>query len=631
MDKQRISKSQFQAPTMPAPWIPVLEQSNKGGLGVDELRRNPPVPVRVTSLRSPGIIVNSTLTLYWDGIVVDQYVMSQEQYDTGMVNFDVMPSDIADGVDVEIYYTSITPEGVNPTVSESYFVRVNTTVPGNPPLNPTDPINTNLQPPRDIPKPVTDANSASGITVTIPNWVNMEVGDVLTLTWGQTRIPFGRPLEQADLDHPLTIHVSQATILANSNTLGLKVFYDIRDIVGNWSLNSPPFLTDVEAGPNTMPAVRVTEADVNGDIDLSRLGTGNAHVTVPVYTPWTALDHVAIRWHGLTAAGTSVDETVEFNMTPDDEGFPVTREIQNATVTAIAGGTAVVYYEVNNVRRSRRKALTVSGAIPPLTKPQVLEAQNGELDPATLPAAGATVGVPQYPGMALNDRIYLYWDGTTAAGDATHYTADQVVTTLGFVTFSVPTAANVTPLAGGSVKIYYTVVSGLVSRTSETLDLDVKRNESVQKIDDFNIPEDKIISTGGTFPTVHTQVLFHSGTGVAGVSLSYDPVGQGANPALFQRPALQVCIADIGSQTIQIDLREPWVEVTINAFGAIRGATTLEFRDDSDQILSSITPSAGSPSGQTLRHSTTGAAAIRYLRIIGQENWTVWDNINMRR
>lgn len=631
MDKKRIDKTQLQAPTMPAPWIPVLEQSNKGGLGVGELRKNPPVPVRVTAFRDAGITVDSTLSLYWDRVLVDQYVMSQEQHDTGMVNFDVHPNEIPDGVDIEIFYTSVTREGVNPTVSEPYFVLVNTRVPGNPPLNATEPVNNNLPPPRGIPNPVTDGNSATGITVIIDNWVNMEIGDILTLTWGQTRIPFGRPLEQADLDRPLAIFVSQATILANSNMLGLKVFYDIRDIVDNWSLNSPPFITDVEAGPNTMPAVRVTEADANGNIDLARLGTGNAHVMVPVYTPWTALDRVAIRWHGLTAGGTSVDETVEFNMTPDDEGFPVTKEIQNATVTAIAGGTAVVYYEVNNVRRSRRRPLTVSGVIPPLPKPQLLEEQNGVLDPATLPAAGATVVVPQYPGMALNDRIYLYWEGTTAAGDPTHYSADQPVTALGFVTFSVPTAANITPLAGGSVRIFYTVVTGLASRTSDTLDLSVKRNQPVLKIEDFDIPGNNIIQAGGSFATLNTRVAFLSGDGGAGISEVYDPVSQGADPALFQRPALQVCIADAGTQTIQLDLLQPCVQVTINVFGATRGLTTLEFRDAANQVLYSITPPAGNPPSQTLRFTTNGPASIRYLRIIGQQDWTVWDNINLYR
>lgn len=467
------------APNLPAPWIPVLEQSNKGGLGVEELRKQPPVPVRVTALKDLGIVVNSTLTLYWNGGVVDQYIISQEQYDTGMVNFDVMPSEILDGENIEVLYHCITPQGVNLATSLSYYVRVNTLVPGNPPLNPVAPVNENLAPPGNIPNPVTDAHATAGILVRIANWINMEVGDLLTLTWGQTRIPFGRPLEQADLNHPLTILVDQQTILANGNTLGLKVFYDIHDNVNNWSLNSLPFVTDVSAGPNTMPAPRVGQADANGDIALSNLGTENVKVDIPVYSPWSALDHVIIRWHGVTPAGTSVDESVEFDMTAGDEGFPVTREIKNATVTAIAGGTAVVYYEVNGVRRSKSKALTVSGAIPALAPPQVLEQVNGVLDPATLPAPGATVVVAQYPGMALTDHIYLYWEGTTQDGQPTHFAADKAVTAIGLISFSVPTAANVTPLAGGSVKIYYTVVSGLVSRTSDALQLTVKAGGAV--------------------------------------------------------------------------------------------------------------------------------------------------------
>lgn len=613
------------------PSIPVVDQANKGGLGVLELRKNPPEPVVVTAPIALGMQPNTTLVLYWDNRVVDSYKISQEQLGTGLIVFRVQPHLILDNDNAVLYYTSASPIGGNPDTSPTRTVIVNTQVPGNPPLNPTDPINTNLQPPRNIPNPVTDANSANGITVTIPNWVNMEVGDILTLTWGQTRIPFGRPLEQSDLDRPLTIHVSQATILANSNMLGLKVFYDIRDIVGNWSLNSTPFITDIEAGPNTMPAPRVTEADANGDIDLARLGAGNVHVVVPVYSPWTAQDHVAIRWHGLTAGGSSVDETVEFDMTPGDEGFPVTKEIQNPTVTAIAGGTAVVYYEVNNVRRSRRRSLTVSGTVPPLTKPQVLEAQNGVLDPAILPGTGATVVVPQYAGMDEDDKIYLYWEGTTAAGDATHYSAEHTVGTIGFVQFSVPTAANVTPLAGGSVKIYYTVVVGLVSRTSDTLQLSVSRNQPVELTEAFDMVGNNIIRAGNSIRPPHTLISFASGAGTAGVNDVYDPVSQGGDPVLFQRPALQVCIADVGVQTILIDLLQTWDRVTINVLGAVHGRTTLEFRDEFDRFLYGTTPPSGSPRNQTLQYSANGGTPIRYLRIFGQQNWTVWDNIKMIR
>lgn len=463
-------------PTLPAPGIPVLEQSNKGGLGVEELRKEPPVPVRVTALKDPGVVVDSTLTLYWDGQVVDQYTINQDQYDTGLVSFDVMPAEILDGENIEVFYQCVTPEGINPTISSPYFVRVNTKVPGDPPLNSPAPINEKLQLPRNIPDTITDDDVASGINVTIPNWTNMEVGDVLTLTWGQTRIPFGRPLEQADLDHPLAILVDGATILANGNTLDLRVFYDIRDNVNNWSLNSLPFITDVVAGPDTMPAPTVTQADANGVIELSELGTRNVQVVIPVYSPWTNTDHVIIRWRGLTNAGTAVDESVEFDMT---ENRPVTKEIKNATVTAIAGGTAVVFYEVNGLRQSKSKSLTVNGEIPALLPPQVLEQVNGVLDPATVPNQGATVVIAQYTGMNYGDHIYLYWEGTTQDGASTYYAADTPVETIGLTRFSVPKAANVAPLAGGSVKIYYTVVSGPSNRTSDPLELYVKAGVAV--------------------------------------------------------------------------------------------------------------------------------------------------------
>jgi hypothetical protein len=613
---------------MGEPWIPVLLQPNKGGLGVEDLRQIPPVPVRVTAFRDPGITPDATLTLYWDGRDVAHYVMSPEQFDTGMVNFDVSPDEILDDENIEVFYHSITREGVNPTISFSYYVRVNTKVPGNPPLNSSEPVNRALPPPRNIPNPVTDANSSNGIDVTIDNWANMELGDVLTLTWGQTRIPFGHPLTDADLGHPLTIHVDLATILANSNTLGLKVFYDIRDIVGNWSLNSPPFITDIEAGANTMPAPRVAEADTAGDISLARLGTSNANAIVPAYSPWAATDHVAIRWHGLTAEGSSVDESVEFDMTANDEGFPVSKEIKNATVTAIAGGTAVVYYEVNGLRRSKRRSLTVSGALVPLAAPAVLEAQNSVLDPATLPANGATVIVSQYAGMTTTDRIYLYWDGTTANGDTTQYSDNKLVTTIGAVSFSVPRATNVDPLAGGSLKISYSVVSGLVDRPSSTLSLTVKANAATKETETFDVHDNSVISQGGVINTPYTVITFLSGNGTAGIDNNYTPPRE-ADPSMFLKPVLQVSINDVGAnQRIQIELKKACARARINVHGANLGHTTLAFQDANHTNLHSVTPPAGGALNLEISYASTGAP-IKYLMITAQKDWTLWDNLEM--
>jgi hypothetical protein len=614
------------------PRIPVVEQTNKGGLGVLELRKNPPENVIVTAIAAFGMLEFTTLSLYWDESLVHSFQITQEQLATGVIVFSVAPSLIPDNDNAEFYYTSHSPIGGNPDRSPSRFVRVNTRVPGAPPLFPIEPINSNLPPPSGIPNPVTDANSANGITVTIPNWVNMEVGDILTLTWGVSRVPFGRPLEQADLDHPLTIFVSQAVILANPNVLAMSVFYDIRDIVDNWSLNSLPFKTDIEAGPNTLPAPRVTEAIGDDDIALGDLGTSNAHVEIPVYTPWTAQDHVVISWLGLTAAGIRVDETVAFDMTPGDEGFTVIKEILNATVTAIAGGSAVVYYEVNGVRRSRRRLLTVSGQIPALPAPRMENLDgNGDIDPALLPPTGAVVTIAQYPGMASTDHVYLYWEGTTQTGDLTHYSDDQPVTSIGPMTFRVPVAANVTPLEGGSVRIFYTVVNGALSRSSDPLLLDVKATAPpiVIETETFTVHDSSIIGAGGVINTPFTRITQVSGNGTSGIDDAYDPVGQGADPAMFQRPVLQACINDVGAnQHVQIELIKPCKAFTFNVHGANRGLATLEVRDQANGLLQSITPASGSPLNQALSYRTTGAL-IKYLVIIGRKDWTVWDNLKM--
>jgi hypothetical protein len=460
---------QLPAPTLPAPWIPVVEQSNKGGLGVEELRKNPPEPVDVTSLIDLGILPGATMTLFWNDLAVDSYVISRPQIETGVLSFKVQPSEIVDGEDIVVFYTSITAEGVNLTVSHPYTVRVNTKVPGTPPLNSPEPINQNLEAPRNIPTPITDAIAAQGIDVVISPWTNMEVGDVLTLTWGQNKIVMPA-LNAGDLQRPVIVHVSSDIILSTSQTLGLKVFYDIRDNVGNWSLNSLPAKTDVEAGVSDLFAPRVVKAAGDNDLALGDLGTADAEVQIPAYSPWSIGDRVDLYWLGLTAGGIEVNATDVYFMRNGDQGFTVTMNIPNAPVVAIAGGSAMVYYEVNGARRSARTHITVSGAIQKLPAPEILQAPGTELDPVSVPPTGASVLVKWSPGMALGDQVYVYWNGTTAAGGGTSFTTNMEVTVLGQdLLFTVPKDQQVVPLAGGTLDLYYVVVPavGGAQRESE--------------------------------------------------------------------------------------------------------------------------------------------------------------------
>ena len=467
-------------PTMPPPGIPVVDLANKGGLGVLELRKNPPEDVQVTAIIKPGYInPGDTLFLYWDGEEVDSYTIEKPQSDTGFLLFNVHPQYILDTESARVEYSSFTAPVANEATSFPYFVRVKTTVPGDPDPVPATPVlNENLAKPNGIPAIIDDAVANNGITVTIVPWIYMDVGDVLTLTWGQTQIKLPS-ITQDQVGKPISVPVDRATILATSNTLGLRVFYDIRDVVGNWSLQSLPAITDVEAGANNLPPPRVREAAGDNDINLTELGLSNAHVDIPIYSPWSIGDSIVLHWVGKTAGGVAVEQTVTYVTRPDDEGWPISLEIDNANVVALAGGSAIVYYEVNNLHRSRRLSITVSGAIQKLPPPDVREQVGGVLDPANVTAAGATVIVPAYAGMNSTDKIVLYWTGTTAGGGNTSYTAEKPGNNNNQdVIFNVPKAQHVDILAGGSVSLYYHVVTAQgIGRDSDPLPLSVKAGQ----------------------------------------------------------------------------------------------------------------------------------------------------------
>lgn len=623
METKHTFPLQLPDPTLPAPWVPVAQ--NKGGLGVDELRKNPPVPVRVTALADRGLMPGALMTLFWGGFQVDSYILRQEQIDTGLLSFDVSPGEIVDGENIEVSYRSLTAEGLNPTVSFPCYIRVNTQVPGDPPLNPSEPVNAGLSPPSGIPRPVTDAHVATGIDVIILNWVNMEADDVVTLTWGNTRIAHP-PLTIGEVNRPVTIHVDGDTILANSNTLGLKIYYDIRDIVGNWSLNSKPFITDIEAGPNTMPAPRITEAQGDDDIALPELGSSDAHVIVPVYSPWAVNDNVTVLWEGLTAGGIRVDERVSYFTQADEEGFSVTKEITNATVAAIGGGSAIVYYEVNGTRRSRRKAITVSGTTQRLAGPTIAQQSGGVLDPARVPQTGATVIVKAIPGMDVGDTVYLYWDGLTAAGGTTQYSTQTDVTDSNAdITFTVEKAKHVVPLAGGSLKLHYTLVNGAVSRESETTSYSVAPLSAAIR-EDFTGQPPQLLQAGATLDTGLISIHFMDGLGYAGFPQN-DKLPE--NPGAIAMPALHVCyqnpLLNPGIQSIQIDLRQACTTFECDIHG-LNGTTTISLLNSSLGLIDSVTPST-----QTNYHFsyTTTSEPIRFLRIVADKDWTRWDNFVM--
>ncbi|WP_397449273.1 hypothetical protein [Pseudomonas sp. NA-150] len=97
-----------------------------------------------------------------------------------------------------------------------------------------------------------------------------------------------------------------------------------------------------------------------------------------------------------------------------------------------------------------------------LTAPDVIEA-----DPISLiinmikPITAATVVVPHYQGMRVNDKVTMIWEGTAGAGSVSQ---TKSVLTLGPVSFTV-SFNTIVANAGSYVSIYYQVESA-VSKTT---------------------------------------------------------------------------------------------------------------------------------------------------------------------
>jgi hypothetical protein len=151
---------------------------------------------------------------------------------------------------------------------------------------------------------------------------------------------------------------------------------------------------------------------------------------------------------------------------------------------AISQGYAVVSYTLHKTDgtkvRSRRTQVQVTGAVQRLAAPDVQEAAGGML---AADVTQATVEIAPYTGMAAGDLVTLVWSGLMANGQPTDYRPEYTVSgaTVGDpVTFAVPGAAQVAPLDGGGVTVWYQVTpaDGL-SQVSESLKLSVGQAPAV--------------------------------------------------------------------------------------------------------------------------------------------------------
>jgi hypothetical protein len=326
---------------------------------------------------------------------------------------------------------------------------------------PPTPENTNLiapvLPPEVLANGVDATWAASGVPVTIEPYPNMDEGDRLRLNWGGAYIE--RTVVKADVGNPVTLTVDDATIRSVGDSDALQVRYQVFDLVNNRSGWSPTVSIEVHVIVGGLYPPEVNHTDADGVIDLDLLGSDDVSVFVTAFTPvFNVGDEITLNWIGHTSTGAQVPYTAKLTFT----NSPIQTLqflIPNATVTALAGGDAVVFYSLPDGRTSTQVPVTIVGEAATLPTPKVDEAPSGQLD-ASL--SSATVRIPANPIFAPGDVITLIWSGTRADGSALRYQTTRNVTggMIGNdILIPVP-GSEIAPLTGGTLQVSYTVQHG---------------------------------------------------------------------------------------------------------------------------------------------------------------------------
>jgi hypothetical protein len=472
--------------------IPVIDDGGHGGIGHDDL--NDPEDGVVLSINmGPNFFVGDFIQLFWEDVEVQAFPVTAEHYQYGIIGFSVLPRYIIKpGVDVytaKIYYiVSDAGSGTSARLDPPREALVKNTVPGTPDPNPDTPyLNENLIAPVGVPPQINPP--VTPVTLTIPPWDKMHEDDQLTVYWGGTQNKVTQPI--VGVNQPQTVTVRADLIEAGGDSNNLRVLYSIRDLASNWSLYSEAALTNVAIDPSKPGQPRIMDdGRPTTRIDLDTPGTHVITVEIPAYVNANEVqahgantkkgrmavdDQITLTWAGETADG------VELVYTPPiqpvtDPGFGPVFDIPHDYVTRIANGFAKVSYEVDPVdgsanRFSRSSTVTVvRKQVEELAAPELLDAHGGtSVDPADVPATGASVNIPVYTGKQFGDIIYLLWEGKNSLGDPVVYEDDHSVLrseeTQPYV-FNVA-KSQVDRLIDGSLKLSYNVkFFGSVNLTS---------------------------------------------------------------------------------------------------------------------------------------------------------------------
>ncbi|WP_017479731.1 hypothetical protein [Pseudomonas sp. PAMC 26793] len=382
-----------------------------GGIGLRHVEHD----LVVTLVRPAVLPLNTQIYLYWsDPVLPVDYIVIQPQ-NQGNRYFDLMvPKEQVLADWAEVYCIIRRPSG-NPSKTRPLKLRVKRDRPGDPDPDPDTPGNQGLvfALPEDLAagSHVDERRAERGVVLKVEPYENMAEGDTCLIAWGSQIVSY--VVSQKEVMRSFDVVVTADVIRHDDYEETLPVAMQIIDMGGNYP------------APNTNANwSEISRVNVNlgvyrprgpwleqpGEtVDMEELG-GAAQLVYLWTDPdfFEVGDTVRLEWQGRDIQNLPFFHTESRFV--DRINHLMEFEIENELLRAIAGGIAIMYYEMYKIVTdtwypSRKVRVQVIGQQRDWPAPTIDQAPDGQL----APTSDATMRFSAQDGWTPGTRIRVVW------------------------------------------------------------------------------------------------------------------------------------------------------------------------------------------------------------------------------
>lgn len=368
---------------------------------------------------------------------VQFYLLDAEMQARGWLSFGVVKGDLKLPADEQIpypyfgyfYYSLYDPISTSRRYSQYREVLIDLRVPGGLDPDPETPVNEFLVAP--LVTPSTIESPTTPVRVSIVPWRFMQPDDQVTLIWSGVR-HVGARLGAGDVGKNWVIDVPADVIEKGGSGEDLRVYYEIRDRVQNYSRPSPSAYVKVE-DPDALAAPEVESAESPPyQLDLVPLAGQDVTIYLPDYVGYTPGDRVTMHWVGLSAGNDAREVRYDWPIRTITGTRDKIFSLPYLYAVLVVNGLATVFYESvpaagGAARPSRRRSLTIVGEGIVMQRPDLVEATGDVIDLADLTTDKVHVRIPLYPGQSAGDVVTLAWTARSGGSGGATWRTDLTV------------------------------------------------------------------------------------------------------------------------------------------------------------------------------------------------------------